>query len=648
MTKPRRLTISLLTSQPRWLLLSIFLILWSWSSGFRRSSTPKTAQAAFGLGVDARAFPDSRLYRRVFGLPECAEQCADQAVQAVGCGNGLNFDCACHNPDFMPDAVNCMTTACSANDKATGQATLMTECVLAGTSVSVPTSATSTSTTSISSGIPPVSGPSSSASSSTSASVSTTTTVTASISTTTVSSTSTSVVTTVTTQPPATSTRSSTSARSTETVSQTVTAPPAPSTGTSTGATNTGDAASFGAWGAMWAVVVAVVGGVLVFLDLYVSQPSNVTQSHCHSMNVDAEGRSTSSELRTAKKGCLKDMMRLGVKASRRGGFRAPLLAMLLAPPRDPSPTPSSSVDSSTDFFSLPSSPASPSPSSSLFFSIPDLPRLPIKVGLHLIDALGEQLHAAAIADYAAHKSPAHAALRRCALVCRAWRPRAQAWLFHTLELNDRPALAHLAATLRRAPSLRAHVHTLLVHCTVATGTRKQYPPANLVALVPPVLARSLSGLRVLELHAGANRRWRERYSPAGFLVHLPVHPRGWDAYRAFAALDLLCLDSIVFQNFADLARLLAAVGTVRELRIWGVRWDVLGVVPGFMCGPCRPQSRAGGPFLGRLEVLRLDAIGAHGLERIVRALTSEALACLDLDLPYAISAPHSADTATN
>ncbi|TFK85517.1 hypothetical protein K466DRAFT_588035 [Polyporus arcularius HHB13444] len=145
---------SLFTQQPRWLLLSVFLVLWSWSSGFRRDGN---RAKALGLGVEARSPPFEGTWqeKRQVGLPVCAQRCALEATQDIGCGTGLNFACACHQPNFMADAVNCMTGSCSTNDKATGQSFLMLACKQVGTSVSLPTSF-SVSSTSITSGIPPV------------------------------------------------------------------------------------------------------------------------------------------------------------------------------------------------------------------------------------------------------------------------------------------------------------------------------------------------------------------------------------------------------------------------------------------------------------------------------------------------------------
>ncbi|KAI0737242.1 hypothetical protein C8Q80DRAFT_1214394 [Daedaleopsis nitida] len=164
---------SILSQQPRWLLLSGFLVLWSWSSFRRDSSRAK----ALGLGVEAQLFGGGAHWeqKRQSELAPCALQCATEAGQSIGCGSSLNFICVCHSPQFMADAVNCMTTGCSPDEKATGQDSLMASCKLVGTSASIPGPPTSTDT-SITSGVPPIGNPSSTSAASSEATVTVTVT----------------------------------------------------------------------------------------------------------------------------------------------------------------------------------------------------------------------------------------------------------------------------------------------------------------------------------------------------------------------------------------------------------------------------------------------------------------------------------------
>lgn len=85
--------------QPRWLILSVFLFLWSISSGLRRDSRAR----ALGFGVEGRIHIPAAdimldmegeglpaaVWKRQTGIPDCAVICASQAGDAVGCGEGL-------------------------------------------------------------------------------------------------------------------------------------------------------------------------------------------------------------------------------------------------------------------------------------------------------------------------------------------------------------------------------------------------------------------------------------------------------------------------------------------------------------------------------------------------------------------------------
>ncbi|KAH9888528.1 hypothetical protein C8Q73DRAFT_668389 [Cubamyces lactineus] len=153
---------AIFAQQPRWLLLSAFLFLWSLSSSLRRDGR---APRALGIGVDARAhmpaaddlvvagapeeYAPSLTWKRDAILPNCA---------AVWCGAGLNLGCACHSPSFLPDTVNCMDKNCTSIDEQVGQQALQSACLAVGTSTTSTQTSTSFSATqtSISSGPPPI------------------------------------------------------------------------------------------------------------------------------------------------------------------------------------------------------------------------------------------------------------------------------------------------------------------------------------------------------------------------------------------------------------------------------------------------------------------------------------------------------------
>ncbi|KAI8968817.1 hypothetical protein BD414DRAFT_503644 [Trametes punicea] len=181
--------------QPRWLLLSVLLFLWSVSSGLRGDGRSR----ALGLGVDARAHmpvadnpvleevsreePFTVMWKRQGGMPTCAAMCASQASDAVECGDSLNLGCACLSPSFLPDAVGCMDQNCTTLDERLGQMVLQSACQDIATTTAASTTSSGSSML-FSSGTPtvyPTASPTS-ASATTSVSVTVTVTVTVTLS----------------------------------------------------------------------------------------------------------------------------------------------------------------------------------------------------------------------------------------------------------------------------------------------------------------------------------------------------------------------------------------------------------------------------------------------------------------------------------
>ncbi|PIL26620.1 hypothetical protein GSI_11286 [Ganoderma sinense ZZ0214-1] len=240
-----------LAQQPRWLLLSLFLVLWSWSIGLRRDGR------ALGLGVDAVRVDSHAVWeaKRQIGLPICAQQCALQAQEAIGCGNSLNLQCACHSPQFFPGTVDCMTANCTATDKEIGQDELLTACKAYVSSISLPTSfPTGTgTTTSISSGPPPISGSAST----------TTTSHSQSSSSKTATATGAPTATTTATAPPTSTSGAGSSTDSASggvtTITSTGTLASGSSTSSTTGTTGSGNGALASASGVSWSAVVVGV-----------------------------------------------------------------------------------------------------------------------------------------------------------------------------------------------------------------------------------------------------------------------------------------------------------------------------------------------------------------------------------------------------
>lgn len=233
--------------------------------------------------------------------------------------------------------------------------------------------------------------------------------------------------------------------------------------------------------------------------------------------------------------------------------------------------------------------------------SYPTPPRLPIELCELIIDTLGH--------DYTgwAHDADGRA-LQSCALVSRAWRPRAQLHLFAHIAVNSFPALERLACALRADPALRAFVHSLHLDCS---ARRSMYPARNIATLFPSMLARRdrLPALREVRISGGG---LAEHTPIAGAMVrarmlpHLPVPLRTAGVYAPIArTATRLVLYKLEFANFADFARLLDAFAILEELECKRVTWATLGIVPGFVTRK-KGGGRTGGGFLERLRVFNV------------------------------------------
>ncbi|TFK79049.1 hypothetical protein K466DRAFT_606440, partial [Polyporus arcularius HHB13444] len=80
-------------------------------------------------------------------------------------------------------------------------------------------------------------------------------------------------------------------------------------------------------------------------------------------------------------------------------------------------------------------------------------PRLPIEVCERVIEAVYDGRYE--------FVSTSLATLSSCALVCRAWRPRAQRVLFEFVLLRDKDTLYRIAQLLDASPELGSYVRTL-------------------------------------------------------------------------------------------------------------------------------------------------------------------------------------------
>ncbi|KAF9806393.1 hypothetical protein IEO21_08671 [Rhodonia placenta] len=163
---------SLIQPYPRWLLLSLFLVLWSITRGTRH-------ETALGFGAQAQ----------LSGLTGCPLGCAAQAFTQVDC-TVLDVTCACASSSFLSDAQACMTANCTAAETKAGIQDLNNACAASPVLVQRQATTTSTSASATTTASSTVFDSSSTSASSSAASSSASTSASASGSTVTASSTS--------------------------------------------------------------------------------------------------------------------------------------------------------------------------------------------------------------------------------------------------------------------------------------------------------------------------------------------------------------------------------------------------------------------------------------------------------------------------
>ena len=190
--------------------------------------------------------------------------------------------------------------------------------------------------------------------------------------------------------------------------------------------------------------------------------------------------------------------------------------------------------------------------------------------------------------------------LRRCTLVCRRWRWRAQMWAFRFVRIHSVGSLHRLANLLAEVPALASCIHFVQLSCSHVNRENGQstFPAQNVAARFPIVLRSKL-----LKLHSIVLAGYNHTSTGKGNLPHLLVPPR---LSAPCSAIVNLTVYAIKFANFSDFAKLLSCFSHLEELRCDRVSWSVLGVLPGCMT---RKNSYSGRQFLGRLCELHVSPL---------------------------------------
>ena len=165
--------------------------------------------------------------------------------------------------------------------------------------------------------------------------------------------------------------------------------------------------------------------------------------------------------------------------------------------------------------------------------------KLPVELGLGVIDALGDE-H-----DLKAKRiSSAQRALSSCALVCKEWLHTSRIHLFRVIHVQDRKGLDSLRAAFAHHPELQACVSALHIRSDKVVNVA-------IISLVP-----LLPSVHVLGLFA--------QYD--GSLKGLHLTQRALTVLKASPKLTTLCTNYVRGMNEEGFLRLVASLPSLSEL----------------------------------------------------------------------------------
>ena len=202
------------------------------------------------------------------------------------------------------------------------------------------------------------------------------------------------------------------------------------------------------------------------------------------------------------------------------------------------------------------------------------------------------------------------AALRNCALVCRAWRIRAQRMLFYTVHLNGVASLYRFAEILQAGPHLYLFVNE------VTLISRSLHTTASILSTFPAVFAGKLHNLQRF-------RVWRISESDTWYpkaldqpkvkpLPHTPLHPHFSLLLASFTTLSTLQFAYVTFFSFGEFIRIIRSLPNVETLLCHAVAWTTLGPLPAFLEGSECSKRRPLLPFAPKLRLLKVRRLEHH------------------------------------
>ena len=160
--------------------------------------------------------------------------------------------------------------------------------------------------------------------------------------------------------------------------------------------------------------------------------------------------------------------------------------------------------------------------------------------------------------------------LMQLALVCRAWRPRAQLYLFRPVWLRSLESLWKLEAQLSLHSDLLPEIHG--IH--IIFDDKKGYPVRNLLSAVT-TLARQCGNLRALSLfHRGF---WSIRPGTPPHVYCIPFDPRSHSPLfrHSFSTITDLSLYQIYYRSDTDFLAFIFSFATLEKLYLRHVRCNI-------------------------------------------------------------------------
>lgn len=222
---------------------------------------------------------------------------------------------------------------------------------------------------------------------------------------------------------------------------------------------------------------------------------------------------------------------------------------------------------------------------------VEDDPQVPIEVWERVIEAVYDDRYTLALA--------ALATLASCALVCRAWRPRAQMVLFEYVILRDKDALYRFAALVDASPQLRTYVRGLALRGYLHVP----YSPAvlfltGLRGKLPNLAHFSINGFDDNEKAAKPLAVGQKE------LPCLPIHRYLPSLLASISHIRRLYLSDVRFPSFGDFARFLYTLPDLKVLNCRRVSWAVFGQEPICMMAKRQAYNILRETFLPKLERL--------------------------------------------